>query len=77
MRDEALDVKGGEQPIDVAYTMVALYKFYQVFNTPNYFTKFKSSFNWFLGDNHLKQIVYNPRTGGCYDGLKEFNVNLN
>jgi hypothetical protein len=35
------------------------------------------AFGWFLGDNHLNQIVYNPCTGGCYDGVEEFNVNLN
>ena len=23
------------------------------------------------------QIVYNPATGGCYDGLEEYIVNLN
>ncbi|MCC6462895.1 MAG: hypothetical protein IT260_20675, partial [Saprospiraceae bacterium] len=27
--------------------------------------------------NHLHQIVYNPCTGGCYDGLEEDHVNLN
>jgi hypothetical protein len=37
----------------------------------------KSSFNWFLGDNSLHQIVYNPCTGGCFDGLEEKYVNLN
>ena len=30
-----------------------------------------------MGQNHLHQIVYNPRTGGCYDGLEEHSVNLN
>ena len=35
------------------------------------------SFNWFQGNNHLNQIVYNPCTGGCYDGLEENYVNLN
>jgi hypothetical protein len=35
------------------------------------------SFNWFLGNNHLNQIIYNPCTGGCYDGLEDHNVNLN
>ena len=37
----------------------------------------KDAFNWFLGENHLHQIIYNPCTGGCYDGLEEHNVNLN
>ena len=35
------------------------------------------AFNWFLGNNHLKQIIYNPCTGGCFDGLEQHNVNLN
>ncbi len=68
---------GGEQPIDVAYTIMALEKFFTVFKTTEYKRKMKHAFNWFLGDNHLNQIVYNPCTGGCYDGVEEFNVNLN
>ena len=35
------------------------------------------AFNWFLGQNHLHQIIYNPCTGGCYDGLEETQINLN
>jgi hypothetical protein len=35
------------------------------------------AFNWFLGHNHLNQIVYNPCTGGCYDGLESYYINLN
>jgi hypothetical protein len=34
-------------------------------------------FNWFLGKNHLRQIIYNPITGGCFDGLEEDHINLN
>jgi hypothetical protein len=30
-----------------------------------------------MGQNHLSQIVYNPCSGGCYDGVEELNVNLN
>ena len=68
---------GGEQPIDVAYTILALSKFYDVFRDEEYLRKMEISFNWFLGDNHLHQIIYNPCTGGCYDGLEENYVNLN
>lgn len=78
-KDRASNVKaiGGEQPIDVAYTILALKKFSTAFEEDAYFQKMKLSFNWFLGDNHLHQIIYNPCTGGCYDGLEEHNVNLN
>jgi glycosyltransferase involved in cell wall biosynthesis len=67
----------GEQPIDVAYTILALNKFYKVFQEGNYLRKLKTAFNWFLGKNHLNQIIYNPCTGGCYDGLEDNHVNLN
>lgn len=67
----------GEQPIDIAYTILALSRFYQVFKDPNYAHKITTAFNWFLGNNHLHQIIYNPCTGGCYDGLEETHVNLN
>lgn len=68
---------GGEQPIDVAYTVLALEKFYAVFEKKAYKQDAELAFAWFLGHNHLHQIVYNPCTGGCYDGVEEHNVNLN
>ena len=68
---------GGEQPIDVAYTILALKKFYDVFKDEDYKKKMETAFNWFLGNNHLHQVIYNPCTGGCYDGLEENYVNLN
>ena len=70
-------VIGGEQPIDVAYTILAMSKFYSVFKEENYFDKLTTAFSWFLGNNHLHQIVYNHCTGGCYDGLEDEYVNLN
>jgi hypothetical protein len=67
----------GEQPIDVAYTIMALSRFYDVFMDEDYRQKMEIAFNWFLGSNRLHQIIYNPCTGGCYDGLEETHVNLN
>lgn len=67
----------GEQPIDVAYTILSLDKFFKAFRDESYLEKMKIAFDWFLGHNRLNQIVYNPCTGGCYDGLEENNVNLN
>ena len=68
---------GGEQPIEISYTILALEVFYQVFKKVDYKEKAMGAFNWFLGENHLHQIVYNPCTGGCYDGVEEYNVNIN
>jgi glycosyltransferase involved in cell wall biosynthesis len=67
----------GEQPIDVAYTVITLKKFHDIFREKKYLDKMETAFNWFLGNNHLQQVIYNPCTGGCFDGLEENNVNLN
>ena len=67
----------GEQPIDVAYTILALDTFYKTYFIKEHYTKMKIAFDWFLGNNHLNQIMYNPCTGGCYDGLEESHINLN
>jgi glycosyltransferase involved in cell wall biosynthesis len=72
-----VEIVGGEQPIDIAYTINALAKFYEVFGEVDYYNKIKMAFDWFLGDNHLCQIIYNPCTGGCYDGLEDYYINLN
>lgn len=58
-------------------TRLDLSKFYLEFNLEDYKEKMHMAFNWCLGDNRLHQIVYNPCTGGCYDGLEETHVNLN
>ncbi len=70
-------VRFGEQPIDVSYTIMTLRLFYDVFEKEEYREKMEIAFNWFLGYNRLHQIIYNPCTGGCYDGLEETHVNLN
>lgn len=70
-------VIGGEQAIDVAYTIMALNKFNVCFEEEMYHKKIETAFSWFLGNNHLQQIIYNPCTGGCYDGLEDNYVNLN
>lgn len=69
--------KHGEQPIDVAYTIMTLSKFNEVYNKPEYSEKLTIAFNWFLGQNRINQIIYNPCTGGCFDGLEENHINPN
>jgi hypothetical protein len=75
--DHKAEPLSGEQPIDVAYTVLALSYFYDIFNDEEYYIKMRLAFDWFLGNNHLHQIIYNPCTGGCYDGLEENYINLN
>ena len=67
----------GEQPIEVATTITALDLFYEVTGNIKYRNQLEVAFSWFLGNNHLKQIMYNPINGGCYDGLEDTEININ
>jgi glycosyltransferase involved in cell wall biosynthesis len=67
----------GQQPIDVSYTILALATFYQITKIKSYLLQMKTAFDWYLGNNTLNQIVYNPISGGCLDGLEANEVNIN
>jgi hypothetical protein len=40
-------------------------------------TQARWAFNWFLGENHLQQWLFDPSTGGCRDGLHVDRPNQN
>ena len=50
---------------------------YNVTKDNHYMEKAVLAFNWFLGRNHLKQMLYDETTGGCYDGLGKNTININ
>ena len=66
-----------QQPVDVSSMVQTYLTAYQITGDKHYHEKAVLSFNWFLGRNYLKQMVYNEKTGGCYDGLSKDNLNLN
>jgi len=67
----------GEQPIEVATTIIVLDLFYDVTRKKKYKDQLELAFSWFLGNNHLKQIMYNPQNGASYDGLEDTHININ
>ena len=67
----------GEQPMEVATTIIALDLFYNVTGKKKYRDQLELAFSWFLGNNHLKQIMYNTKNGASYDGLENKQVNIN
>jgi hypothetical protein len=67
----------GEQPIEVATTIITLDLFYQVTGNVKYKDQLEVAFFWFLGNNHLKQIMYNTENGASYDGLEDETININ
>jgi hypothetical protein len=56
---------------------MTLSKFYNTFHDEEYLVEMKQHSTGFWVNNRLKQIIYNPCTGGCYDGLEERHVNIN
>lgn len=66
-----------QQPEDASSAVEALVKAYEVTKKKEYADQAKLAFWWFLGKNHLSQMVYDEATGGCYDGLGRNSLNFN
>ncbi|MFA5754845.1 MAG: glycosyltransferase [Candidatus Paceibacterota bacterium] len=66
-----------QQPEDPASMVESLIKAYEITKKEDYKDKALIAFEWFLGKNHLRQMVYDDSTGGCYDGLGEKSLNIN
>ncbi len=66
-----------QQPEDPASMIQVLVTAYHSTQDPQYKALAHICFSWFLGHNTLKTCLYNPQTGGCYDGLHPDRVNLN
>jgi len=66
-----------QQPEDASSAVEALVCAYQTSKKKLYKNKAELAFRWFLGKNHLNQMVYDEATGGCYDGLGKYSLNFN
>ncbi|QQS60693.1 glycosyltransferase [Candidatus Falkowbacteria bacterium] len=69
--------KFDQQPEDVATTITALKSMYEISQDRYYQKCAYKTFDWFLGGNVLGRIMYDQSSGGCYDGLRENEINLN
>jgi hypothetical protein len=66
-----------QQAEDSAAMIQALNTMVEVSGAAHYQTLMEKCFGWFLGQNVLGQNVYDPATGGCYDGIGHTSLNLN
>jgi len=66
-----------QQPEDTASAVEALATAYEITKKKEYGEQAKLAFEWFLGKNHLNQMIYDEATGGCYDGLGHESINFN
>jgi hypothetical protein len=66
-----------QQPIEAQATVSACLEAYEATQDVFWRDEARRAFEWFLGRNDLDQPLYNPSSGGCYDGLHFDRVNLN
>jgi hypothetical protein len=66
-----------QQPIEAYTSVAACIEAYFATEEEIWMNEARKAFEWFLGHNDLGQPLYDPATGGCYDGLQMNGVNLN
>jgi hypothetical protein len=66
-----------QQPIEAAATADACATAAAVTGDERWDAPLFQSIAWFLGDNDTRTVMYDPLTGGCYDGLTADGPNLN
>jgi hypothetical protein len=66
-----------QQPVEACATVSACLDAYRVYHDNRWLTHARWAFNWFLGENHLQQWLFDPSTGGCRDGLHIDRANQN
>ncbi len=66
-----------QQPIEALAMVSACVEAYRTTEDSRWLNEARLAFEWFLGRNDLGLELYDPSTGGCYDGLHEDRVNEN
>ncbi len=66
-----------QQPIEAYATVAACLEAHRVTNERRWFDHAQTAFDWFMGRNDVGLSLYDPETGGCYDGLHPQRVNEN
>jgi glycosyltransferase involved in cell wall biosynthesis len=66
-----------QQPIEAKTMVDACAAAYNISHDRKWFESAVMCFNWFLGHNDLNMPLYDPKTGGCRDGLMVDGINQN
>jgi hypothetical protein len=66
-----------QQPIEVAALADACRRAEAVTGDERWVDGITAAANWFLGDNDTGVVMWDPDTGGAFDGLEEHGVNRN
>ncbi|TFG96972.1 glycosyltransferase [Candidatus Thorarchaeota archaeon] len=66
-----------QQPIEASCMVEAASIAFEVTGKEQYAIIARIAFDWFMGKNTKKIMVYNPATGGCFDGVTPDGLNRN
>lgn len=66
-----------QQPLEASCMVEAALSAFRVKGDDKYLKIAGAAFGWFLGENSKNVVLYNSRTGGCYDGVNQQGLNLN
>jgi hypothetical protein len=66
-----------QQPIEANAMVSACVEAFRATRNPVWLNEAQIAFLWFLGRNDLGQELYDPISGGCFDGLQENRINQN
>lgn len=66
-----------QQPVDASSLVHTYLTAYSITKNPDYYKNAIETIHWFFGNNHLEQMVYDEVTGGCFDGVGKYTLNLN
>jgi len=76
-------VRGGspanfdQQPVEAGALVSACLEAHRVNPDTEWLTRARWAFNWYLGENHLRQWLFDASSGGCRDGLHADRPNQN
>jgi glycosyltransferase involved in cell wall biosynthesis len=66
-----------QQPVEAKDMVEACVEAFNFTRDHTWFENAVMCFNWFLGHNDLNMPLYDPKTGGCRDGLMADGINQN
>jgi glycosyltransferase involved in cell wall biosynthesis len=66
-----------QQPVEANAMVEACVEAFNVTRDHTWFETAVMCFNWYLGHNDLNMPLYDPKTGGCRDGLMADGINQN
>ena len=66
-----------QQPVEAGAMADACFRAWKLTGEPEWRDRLESAVLWFLGRNDSSTRLYDPRTGGCCDGLTAVGANRN